>query len=57
MLSKGFSIHGFDSMNNYYDVKLKESRLRILKKFKKISLFTKNNLENMKILKKSILNF
>ena len=56
LLSKGFSVHGFDSMNNYYDVKLKESRLRILKKFKNFT-FTKNNLENMKILKKSILNF
>lgn len=56
LLEKGISVHGFDSMNNYYDVKLKKSRLKILKKFKKFT-FTKNNLENMKILKKSIFKF
>ena len=56
LLNKGAIVHGFDSMNNYYDVKLKKSRLEILKKFKKFT-FTKNNLENMKILKKSILKF
>ena len=36
LLDKGFKVHGFDSMNNYYDVKLKKSRLDILKKKKKI---------------------
>ena len=56
LLEKGISVHGFDSMNNYYDVKLKKSRLKILKKFKKFT-FKKNNLENMKILKKSIFKF
>ena len=56
LLEKGFKIHGYDSMNNYYDVKLKKSRLSILKKYKKFS-FTKNNLENRKILKKTIINF
>ena len=33
-LDKGFKVYGFDSMNNYYDVKLKRSRLNILKKYK-----------------------
>ena len=28
-LDKGFKIHGLDSMNNYYDVSLKRSRLKI----------------------------
>ena len=28
-LDKGFVVHGFDSMNNYYDIKLKKSRLRV----------------------------
>ena len=34
LLEKGHKIHGFDSMNNYYDIRLKNSRYKILKKFK-----------------------
>jgi len=49
LLEKGHIVHGFDSMNKYYDVKLKIDRLKILKKYKKFS-FTKNKLENKKIL-------
>ena len=56
LLDKGHSVHGFDSMNNYYDVRLKKNRYQILKKHKKFS-FTKNRLENKKILGDSILNF
>jgi len=56
LLDKGHSIHGFDSMNNYYDIKLKKSRYQILKKYKKFS-FTKGLIENQKILSKSILKF
>ncbi len=55
-LDKGFKVRGFDSMNNYYDVKLKKSRLNILKKYKNFS-FIKGNLENQKILNNSIINF
>ena len=55
-LDKGFKVRGFDSMNNYYDVKLKKSRLKILKKYKNFS-FTKGNLENQKILNNSINKF
>ena len=55
-LDKGFKVCGFDSMNNYYDVGLKKSRLRILKKYKNFS-FVKGNLENQKILNKSITRF
>ena len=55
-LDKGYVVRGFDSMNNYYDVKLKKARLNILKKYKRFS-FTKGNLENRRILNKSILNF
>ena len=55
-LDKGFKVHGFDSMNNYYDVKLKKSRLKILKKYKNFT-FTKGNLENQKILNNSIGKF
>jgi UDP-glucuronate 4-epimerase len=56
LLDKGHKIHGFDSMNTYYDINLKKSRHQILKKYKKFS-FTKGLLENQKILSKSILKF
>ena len=55
-LDKGFKVYGFDSMNNYYDVKLKKSRLNILKRYKNFS-FTKGNLENQKKLNSSINKF
>jgi UDP-glucuronate 4-epimerase len=56
LLDKGHSVHGFDSMNNYYDVKLKKARYKILNKYKKFS-FTKGKLENQKILDNSLLKF
>ena len=56
LLEKGHSVKGFDSMNKYYDVKIKKARLKILKKYKKFS-FTKNKLENKKILTDSMLRF
>ena len=56
LLDDGHSIHGFDSMNNYYDVKLKKARYRILSKYKKFS-FTKGNLENQKTINNSIIKF
>tara|TARA_B100000795_G_C22779896_1_gene431771 strand:+ start:879 stop:1880 length:1002 start_codon:yes stop_codon:yes gene_type:complete len=56
LLDKGHKICGFDSMNAYYDINLKKSRLKILKKYKNFS-FTKGSLEDHKILSKSILEF
>jgi len=56
LLEKGHSIHGFDSMNNYYDIKIKKARLKILKEYKKFS-FTKSKLENKKVLSRSVLGF
>jgi len=56
LLEKGHTVHGFDSMNKYYDIKLKKARLKILKEYKKF-FFTKNKLENKKILSQSILKF
>ena len=47
LLTKKHKVHGYDSMNNYYDNKLKKARLNILKKFKNFS-FTKANIENEK---------
>ena len=55
-LDKGIKVHGFDSINNYYDVSLKRSRLKILKKYKKFS-FTRGLLENQKLLNSSVLKF
>ena len=56
LLDKGISVHGFDSMNNYYDVKLKKARFQILNKYKKFS-FTKGKIENQKIFFNLILKF
>ena len=53
LLNKGIKVHGLDSMNSYYDIKLKKARLNILKKYKSFS-FTKGTLENEKKLSKSI---
>ena len=50
ILDKGHKVLGIDCMNNYYDVKLKKSRLNILKKYKNFS-FNKVNLENEKKIK------
>ena len=55
-LEEGHIVHGFDSMNSYYDVRLKNSRCDILKKYKKFT-FTKGPLENQKILNKCVLKF
>ena len=33
---KGIKVHGYDSMNNYYDVNLKKARCKILKTYKTI---------------------
>ena len=56
LLEKGNKIHGFDSLNNYYDVDLKKARQKILSKYKNFS-FSKGTLENEKFLKKSITRF
>ena len=56
LLDKGHRVHGFDSMNNYYDIRLKKARYKILNKYKEFS-FTKGKLESQKILSNSILKF
>ncbi len=56
LLDNGHFVHGFDSMNNYYDINLKNSRKKILLKYKKFS-FSKGKLENYRTLSKSILRF
>ena len=47
LLDNKNKIHGIDSMNNYYDVKLKQRRFNILKKYKRFS-FSKINIKNKK---------
>lgn len=37
LLEEGYTVHGIDNHNNYYDTSLKESRFNILKKFKRYS--------------------
>ena len=56
LLDKGFKVFGYDSMNNYYDVNLKKSRLNILKQYKNFS-FKKGDIEDEKILNKTVLKF
>ena len=56
LLDKGHRIYGYDSMNNYYDVRLKKARYNILRKYKNFS-FTKNNLENKNSLEKVFKKF
>ena len=56
LLDKGHRVYGYDSMNNYYDVKLKKARYNLLKKYKNFS-FTKNNLEKEKILNSALRKF
>ncbi len=56
LLDKGHKVYGYDSMNNYYDVKLKKARYNILKKYKNFS-FSKNKLENKNSLEKVFKKF
>ena len=56
LLKKGHKILGYDSVNNYYDINLKFSRNKILKKFKNFS-FIKGELEDQKKLNKNVLSF
>ncbi len=56
LLKAGHTILGYDSINNYYDVKLKHERNKILKKFKKYN-FVKGELENYKKVNNTIVNF
>ena len=56
LLDNGHSVYGYDSINNYYDLKLKKERNKILKKYKKYK-FTKGNLENYIQLSKVVSKF
>ena len=56
LLNNDVEVLGIDSLNNYYDVKLKLARLKILKKYKKFK-FCKMNINNAAQVKKIFKNF
>ncbi len=56
LLKKGFEVHGFDGMTNYYDVSLKEKRHHMLLSNSKFSV-TKGLLENDKEFNDVVDNF
>jgi len=53
LLTKNIQVIGIDNLNNYYNVKLKKDRNKILKKYKNYS-FNKIDLINKKLLEKII---
>ena len=56
LLKKGHHVIGLDSINNYYDKKIKYDRLKILKKFKNFR-FLKIDLSKQNIISKKIKKF
>jgi UDP-glucuronate 4-epimerase len=56
LLSEGNIILGIDSMNNYYDVKLKKARLKILQQYRNFNFF-KVKLEDADNIKKIFIRF
>ncbi len=55
LLSEGIKIIGYDNVNDYYDPKLKEARLKILKSYKNFT-FYKNDLCDLAALEKVFSN-
>ncbi|WP_456395588.1 GDP-mannose 4,6-dehydratase [Desulfurobacterium sp.] len=47
LLEKGYDVVGVDNMNNYYDVRIKEYRLNLLKKYPNFK-FYRTDIENLK---------
>jgi len=56
LLEKNHYVCGYDGITNYYDIKLKNNRNNILKKYKKFS-FIKGMLENKNLLNKTLKKF
>ena len=54
LLKNNISVVGIDSFNNYYDTKIKYSRIKELKKINKKILIIKDNLKSLKILKSKL---
>lgn len=49
LLNMGYTVMGFDNLNDYYDVSLKKSRLKVLKNNKSF-IFQKGDIKNQKVL-------
>ena len=56
LLDSDHRVHGYDGMTDYYDVRLKHERNKILTNYKKFS-FTEGMLENEEVLEKAVTNF
>ena len=56
LLDDGHTVHGYDCISDYYDVRLKHARNKILKSYKNFSS-TEEMLENQKALDKVITSF
>ena len=56
LLDSDHRVHGYDGMTDYYDVRLKHERNKILTNYKKFS-FTEGMLENEEVLGKAVTNF
>jgi len=56
LLENNHTVYGYDGITNYYDIKLKKNRNKILTKYKKFS-FTKGMLENQNLLDKILVKF
>ena len=56
LLDEGHRVHGYDGMTDYYDVRLKHERNKILKDYNNFS-FTEGMLENQKVLEKVTIKF
>ena len=56
LLENNHNVCGYDGITNYYDVKLKINRNKILEKYKRFS-FTKGMLENQNLLNKTLIKF
>lgn len=56
LLEEGYSVIGYDNMNTYYDVKLKEDRLEQLEKYPGY-IFVKGDLSNQNMLQEVFKNY
>jgi len=56
LLDEGHRVHGYDGMTDYYDVRLKLERNKILKDYNNFS-FTEGMLENQEVLEKVTIKF
>ncbi|WP_394231721.1 NAD-dependent epimerase [Niallia oryzisoli] len=49
LLEEGYSVAGIDNVNSYYDISLKEDRLKVLSRYPHFS-FIKGSMENLELL-------